>query len=121
MKKLFISCPMRGRSNESIVASIEQMYKIAEAIFGEELEVVQSHVIMNEPPQNVDERLWSLGNAIQKMGEADCYIGVCDPEKENHGCIIENHVAKLYGVPQYLVDIKYIAPDVMEERDSLWK
>lgn len=121
MKKLFISCPMRGRSNESILASIEQMHKIAEAIFGEELEVVQTHVIMNEPPRNADERLWHLGNSIQKMATADYFIGVYDADKENYGCIIENHVAKLYGVPQYLVDIKYIAPDVMEERDSLWK
>ena len=121
MKKLFISCPMRGRSNESILASIEQMHKIAEAIFGEELEVVQTHVIMNEPPRNADERLWHLGNSIQKMATADYFIGVYDADKENDGCIIENHVAKLYGVPQYLVDIKYIAPDVMEEHDSLWK
>lgn len=28
MKKLFISCPMRGRSNESILASIEQWLEI---------------------------------------------------------------------------------------------
>lgn len=37
MKKLFISCPMRGRTEYAIKASMEQMHRIAEAVFGEEL------------------------------------------------------------------------------------
>lgn len=39
MEKLFISCPMRARTAEQIHATMDQMHKIAEAIFGEELEV----------------------------------------------------------------------------------
>ena len=37
MEKLFISCPMRARTAEQIHATMDQMHKIAEAIFGEEL------------------------------------------------------------------------------------
>lgn len=33
MEKLFISCPMRGRSDAEIKATMEQMHKIAEAVF----------------------------------------------------------------------------------------
>ena len=40
MKKLFISVPMRNRTEYDIKASMEQMHKIAEAVFGEELEVI---------------------------------------------------------------------------------
>lgn len=53
---------------------------------------------------------------IEKMSEADCFIGIFDDQKAYDGCIIENHVAKLYGVPQYLVNIAYVAPDIMEQR-----
>ena len=115
MKKLFISCPMRGRTEEAIKDTMERMHKIAEALFGEELEVLPTYFEGN-PPLFANERLWYLGESIKKMSEADRFIGIYDPEKDYDGYIIENHVAKLYGVPQYLVDIKYIAPDVMEAR-----
>lgn len=108
MEKLFISCPMRARTAEQIHATMDQMHKIAEAIFDEELEVI--------PPEKTNDRLWYLGKSIEKMSEADCFIGIFDDQKDYDGCIIENHVAKLYGVPQYLVNIAYVAPDIMERR-----
>lgn len=120
MKKLFISCPMRGRTEEAIKATMERMHKIAEAIFGEELEVLPTY-FEDDPPGDVNERTWYLGESIKKMSEADYYIGIYDSEKEYDGCVIENHVAKRYGIPQYLVNLSYIAPDVMGVRDSLWK
>lgn len=43
MEKLFISCPMRARTAEQIHATMDQMHKIAEAIFGEELEVIPTY------------------------------------------------------------------------------
>lgn len=43
MEKLFISCPMRGRTEEQIRKSMERMHKIAEAIFDEELEVIPTY------------------------------------------------------------------------------
>lgn len=33
-----------------------------------------------------------------------------------YGCIVENYTAKLYGIPQYLVNLSYVAPDVIERR-----
>lgn len=114
MKKLFISCPMRGRTNEAIKKTTEKMHKIAEAVFGEELEVLPTY--FDDPPADTNQRLWYLGESIQMMAVADCFIGVYDAAKEFDGCIIENHVAKLYGVPQYLVDIKYVAWDVIQSR-----
>lgn len=91
MEKLFISCPMRARTAEQIHATMDQMHKIAEAIFGEELEVIPTY-FEGTPPENAND------------------------QKDYDGCIIENHVAKLYGVPQYLVNIAYVAPDIIERR-----
>ena len=40
MKKLFISCPMKGRTEENIRKSMEKMHKIAEEIFEQELQEI---------------------------------------------------------------------------------
>lgn len=115
MKKLFISCPMRGRTEEAIRASMEQMHKIAEAVFGEELEVIPTY-IEDDPPLFVQEAIWYLGESIKMMAEADYFIGIYDPERAFNGCIIENHVASLYKIPCYIVNLDYVAPDVTDER-----
>lgn len=115
MKKLFISCPMRGRTEEAIKATMGRMHKIAEAIFSEELEVLPTY-FEGKPPEDVNERLWYLGESIKKMSEADYFIGIYDSQKDYDGCLIENYTAKLYGVSQYLVNLAYVAPDVMERR-----
>ena len=50
------------------------------------------------------------------MSEADAFIGVYDDQKEFAGCIVDNYTAKLYDIPQYLVNIAYVAPDVINRR-----
>ena len=51
MKKLFISCPMKGRTNENIEISIEKMHKMAEIIFDQPLEVIDSFLKVIFPKQ----------------------------------------------------------------------
>lgn len=74
MKKLFISCPMRNRTEYAIKASMEQMHRIAEAVFGEELEVIPTY-FEGDPPENSNQALWYLGESIKKMSEANYFIG----------------------------------------------
>lgn len=115
MEKLFISCPMRGRTEEQIRNSMDQMHKIAEAIFDEKFEVIDTLVADNAPACN-REQLWYLGKSIEMLSQADAFIGVYDDQKGFDGCIVENYTAKLYGIPQYLVNLSYVAPDVIERR-----
>lgn len=115
MKKLFISVPMRNRTEYAIKTSMEQMHRIAEAVFGEELEVIPTY-FEDDPPKNKHMAVWYLGKSIQKMSEADYFIGIYDENKDYRGCIIENLTAKNYGIPSYLVNICYVAPDVMEQK-----
>ena len=49
MKKLFVSVPMKGRTEEEIKASIQKMKKIAEIYEGEELELIDSYIEDNPP------------------------------------------------------------------------
>lgn len=92
MKKLFISVPMRGRTIENIKKSRETMHKIAEIAFGEELEVIDNII------ENSDKgSLWCLGDSIQKMQDADYFIGV-GYEPFFRGCEIETNVADRYRI-----------------------
>ena len=102
MKKLFISCPMKGRLEEDIKKSMRQLHRIAEAVFDEELEVIPSY-IEDRNPENTNARIWYLGESIKLMAQADYYIGVYNEGKYD-GCYIENHVARTYDIPMFCVD-----------------
>lgn len=118
MKKLFISCPMKGRTEENIRNSMERLHKIAEAYFDQELETIDSY-IKNTPPENSKQSVWYLGESVKKMAEADYYIGVVNTAAFN-GCYIENSVARAYNIPYFLVDIGMM-PDAKEIDDAYWK
>ncbi len=106
MKKLFISCPMNGLNDGAIEKIREQMHKIAELIFGQELEVIDSffkedinnddNVIKNYP-------VYYLGESLKMLSKADYFIGI-DYLAGHKGCEIENMVARSYGIPSYYID-----------------
>ena len=106
MKKLFISCPMRGRTETNIRKSREKMHRIAEAAFGEELEVIQNY-IEDRPPKDSRQAVWCLGKSIELLSKADYFIGIdwCYGWK---GCDIEKEVARVYGIPGFEVRINRI-------------
>ena len=103
MKKLFISVPMKGRTDEAIKNSMEKMHKIAELVFGEELEVLQTHM-PPEAPDGTNQSVWGLGRSIQKLAEADYFIGACGLYGYFHGCCIEESVAYNYNIRSYMLN-----------------
>ena len=105
MKKLFISCPMRGLSHEMIKANREKMHKIAEIVFDQELDVIQCYRPVEAAERDNQTSIWCLGQSIQMMSEADYYIGVNMPYGYSHTCEIENNVAITYGFQRYFVDL----------------
>lgn len=116
MKKLFISCPMKGRTPEAIAITRQKMKKIAEAIVGEPLSVIPSY-IKRKPPEGQNERIWYMGEAIKKMAKADYFIGI-DNSWEWDGCHIEHTVASIYGLKRFSVAAQDIAPDAYDEEGN---
>ena len=118
MKKLFISCPMKGRTEENIRKSMEKMHKMAEIVFDQELEVIPSYIEHN-PPENCQQAVWYLGESIKKMSEADYFIGVeyLDMFK---GCITESNVARFYGIRIFEVDAVDFMPDLRGVIDAYY-
>ena len=111
MKKLFISCPMRGRTPEAIEKSIEKMHKIAEATVGEELEVIPSYMPDSEYK---DKPIACLGESIKRMQDADFFVCIDDIYSSFRGCETEKYVAFGYGIPSIGTKMAFVAPDVIE-------
>ena len=117
MKKLFISCPMKGRTEEAIKKSMEKMHKIAEAVFDEKLETLNSYISGNAPDA-VIRPVWYLGKSIQMMSEADHFIGIRGTYAFN-GCDIEARVAAEYDIPMTLIHYEYVLQDMEIEEPQM--
>ena len=102
MKKLFVSVPMKGRTEEEIKESINKMHRIAEAYEDEKLELIDSYVA-ESPPASCSQSVWYLSKSIEKLAEADIFIGIRDTASWA-GCRIEADVAKAYNIKSYRVD-----------------
>ena len=109
MKKLFVSVPMKGRTEEEIKASIQKMKKIAEIYEGEELELIDSYIEDN-PPKNSKEAVWYLGESLKKLAQADVFIGIYE-HYDWRGCHVEFITAQEYGIKLYLIPAGYVIDD----------
>lgn len=109
MKKLFVSVPMKGRTEEEIKASIQKMKKIAEIYEGEELELIDSYIEDN-PPKDSKEAVWFLGESLKKLAQADVFIGIFESYDWN-GCCIEMETANKYGIKAYTIPVRYVIDD----------
>lgn len=97
MKKLFISLPMAGKSEEEIRNKMAEYKENAEYLMGEELELIDTFIV-NGPDEHIkDPGLWCLGESIMKMAEADVvYFG--RGWRSARGCIVEYEAAYRYKV-----------------------
>ena len=85
MKKLFVSVPMKGRTEEEIKASIQKMKKIAEIYEGEELELIDSYIEDN-PPKDSKEYRFSCN--IPLRGTKDIHTSSYRPLVGHHSIYI---------------------------------
>lgn len=106
MKKLFVSVPMKGRTEEEIKASIQKMKKIAEIYEGEELELIDSYIEDN-PPKDSKEAVWYLGESLKKLAQADVFIGIEGSWCWN-SCHIERITAEKYGIKTYTCPAEHV-------------
>ena len=94
MKKLFISQPMRGKTDAEILAEREKAVASAERHLGEKVEVIDS-LFQNDPVEA--KPLWFLGKSLELLSTADVAYFAKGWE-EARGCRIENTCAIEYGI-----------------------
>ena len=97
MKKLFISQPMRGLTDEEILKVREEIRIRAEKTIGEPVELIDSFI--EDCPGEINKSIpvWYLGKSIQLLSQADIvYFG--DDWRNARGCKIEYEIAIAYGI-----------------------
>lgn len=94
MKKLFISQPMRGKTDEEILREREKAIASAQNLLGEEVEVIDSF-FQNAPAEA--KPLWFLGKSLELLSTADV-VYFAKGWEEARGCRIENTCAIEYGI-----------------------
>ena len=95
MKKLFISQPMRNKTDEQIQEERDLAIAFVSGVVGEEVEVIDS--FFKSAP--VDAKpLWFLGKSLELLASAD--IAYFAPGwTQARGCKIEHQCAVEYGIP----------------------
>lgn len=94
MKKLFISQPMKGKTDEEILAVRNKAIASAEKHLGEKVEVIDS--FFQSAPADA-KPLWFLGKSIELLSNADVAY-FAKGWNEARGCKIEHECALQYGI-----------------------
>ena len=100
MVRLFISQPMRGKSDEEIEREREDLIAIAKAVYAErgEVEVIDSFFKGGlVVPAGAKAPLYYLSKSLELLATADVAIFAKD-WREARGCRIEHECADGYGV-----------------------
>ena len=101
MKKLFISQPMRGLTDEEILAVRQKAKADAEKIVGEEMEVLESF-FQGAPTDKTP--MWYLGESIKLLGQADV-VFFAEGWEDARGCRVEHLCAVEYALDRIEPDL----------------
>ena len=94
MKKLSISQPMKGKTDEQILAERERAIEAAKELVGEEVEIIDS--FFQAAPADA-KPLWFLGKSLELLSSAD--VAYFAPGWNRfRGCKIEHECAVQYGI-----------------------
>lgn len=94
MKKLFISQPMKDKTDEQIKAERKKAIESAKKHLGEDVEVIDS--FFENAPHDA-KPLWFIGKSLELLSTADVAYFVKGWENYR-GCKIENQCAIEYGI-----------------------
>lgn len=95
MKKLFISQPINGKTDEEILGEREKAIKEASEKLGEDVELIDS--FFAGAPEDA-KPLWYMGQSLIKLAEADIAY-FAKGWQDYRGCNIEHRCAVDYGIP----------------------
>lgn len=92
--KLFISQPMRDKTNEEIERERQAAIQSVKEKYGDNVEVIDS--FFKDAPHDA-KPLWFLGKSLELLAGADVAF-FCKGWENYRGCRIENQCAIEYGI-----------------------
>ena len=93
-KKVFISQPMRGKTDEEILAEKDRAVIAVVGKLGEPVKVIDS--FFNDAPATAAP-LWFIAKSLEALAEADI-VYFCSGWDTARGCKIEHQCAVEYGI-----------------------
>ena len=97
--KIFISQPMRGKTDAEILEERERAIKAAKAKWGDDVEVLES--FFRGAPTEA-KPMWFLGESLKVMADADAII-LCKGWSDARGCKVEVAAAESYKLPVFFL------------------
>ncbi|MFR8738473.1 MAG: hypothetical protein ACLVFL_06945 [Eubacterium sp.] len=92
--KVFISQPMRDKTDEEIKTEREKAVSIIKEKYNQDVEIIDS--FFENAPHNA-KPLWFLGKSLELLADADVAY-FCKDWELYRGCRIEHICAKEYGI-----------------------
>lgn len=92
--KLFISQPMRDKTNDEIERERQKAIQSVKEKYGDDVEVIDS--FFKNAPHDA-KPLWFLGKSLEMLADADVAY-FCKGWENHRGCRIENQCAIEYGI-----------------------
>lgn len=94
MKKLFISQPMKNKTDKEILEERKRAINLAKNLVNDDVEIIDS--FFEGAPADA-KPLWFLGKAIELLSTADIAY-FASGWKEARGCVIEHECAVKYNI-----------------------
>ncbi len=95
--KVFISQPMKGKSDEAILAERELIVERLKKSYGEDIEILDSFFADFKDSDSKRPQIIYLAKALEVLAEADlAFFGM--GWTRARGCRIEYDVARAYGI-----------------------
>ena len=110
MVKVFISQPMRDKTDEEIKKERERAIEEVKKKFNDDVKIIDSFF---EGAPHDAKPLWFLGESFKKLADADVAY-FCKGFKQYRGCMMEYRAAKFYGINIMLEEDHYVDMDFGE-------
>ena len=94
MKKLFISQPMRNKTDEEILKERNRAIILAKNLVNDDVEIIDS--FFKDAPADANP-LWFLGKSIELLSTADIAY-FASGWRDARGCVIEHECAVKYNI-----------------------
>lgn len=95
MKKVFISQPMNGKSENEILEQREKVIEYSKSLFGDDIEIIDSY--LKESHENA-RPLGYLAESLNLLSKANVAVFAKGWEKAR-GCRIEHECSLEYDIP----------------------
>lgn len=103
MRRLFVSQPMRGKTEDEIIEARDKAVKKLSLILDEEFEVVDSYFTEDEPKDVKNSGVYWLGKSLELLSKCDLVLFIGD-WMSYRGCVVEYDACINYGIEIWKIE-----------------